>query len=475
MSRLLRSIVLLLVPLALTGCLETAPSATTDFPIPPRFREARPVATTLSDQWWQAYRQRELNQLVADALADNLDIAAARARLLQAEALVTTSRAPLLPQITGNNSSGQRQTPGLTAPVTSGNFSLGVSGSWLIDLFGRNRALLESAQNSALAAQVNRDLAALTIAVSLTNSYFQLCNFQDRLAIAERNVATSSRVLNAIRFRMSAGTTSDLEVAQQESLTASQRASVPPLRQQIGQTRNIIAVLTGRTPESFQPKGCSLSIIAVPQVSPGLPSDLLQRRPDIKAAEFSLEALNANITAARAAFFPSISLTGSGNYASADLVQLIRPENFAYSIAGNIAQTIFDGGTLAGNLDNAKGRHLEALATYRKTILTAFADVENALIAQRETARQLQYQSEAQAAAQRAFRIADDRLAAGTVDIVTLLNIQQTLFQTQDSVAQARLARISASVSLYNALGGGWTATKNLPLQRQSPAEPKPE
>ena len=471
-SVLRQTILVLFASLGLAGCLQTTPSATTGFEVPPRFREARPVQKPISDQWWLAYRQRELNQMLADALADNLDIAAARARLLQAEAQVTTSRAPLLPQISGSNALGQRQ---LAGGSPSGNFSLGASGSWLIDLFGRNRALLESAQTSALAAQVNRDLAALTIAVSLTSSYFQLCNYQDRLAIAERNVATSSRVLNAIRFRMNAGTTSDLEVAQQESLTASQRASVPPLRQQIGQTRNALAVLTGRTPESYQPKGCSLSVIAVPQVSPGLPSELLQRRPDIKAAEYSLEALNANITAARAAFFPSISLTGAGSYASTDLAQLVRPENIAYALAGNIAQTIFDGGTLSGNLDYAQAKHLEALASYRKTILTAFADVENALIAQRETARQLQYQNEALASATRAFRIADERLSAGTVDIVTLLNIQQTLFNSQDNVAQARLARISASVSLYNALGGGWTATRNLPPQPVTPVEPQPE
>ncbi len=441
--------------LALTGCAGVAPLAEPDSSIPERFLGARSAEQSEISGWWRLYGSAELNALMATALADNLDINAATARLEQAQAQVAGQTATLLPQLSGSGSGTQSKSA--TTGREGGAWSLSGNGSWAIDLFGRNRALLEAARQNALAAEASRDLAALTMASTLATSYLQLLAYQDRLRLAETNAATASRILAAIRSRAAAGTASDLEIAQEEALVAQTQASIPVLRQQVETLRNAIAVLAARTPQSFRARGGSLASVRVPAPKPGLPSSLLTRRPDVKAAEYTLAGLKANVTAARAAFFPQLSLTGSTGWQSTDLTQLIRPENWLYSIGGSVAQTIFDGGTLNANLDLATTKQGEALYTYRKSVLTALSDVDNALTAGRESAQQVRYQTLAASASERAFRIVQDRLQAGVVDQVTLLTTQQTYFNSQDSLIQARLSRASASVSLFQALGGGWS------------------
>jgi len=196
--------------------------------------------------------------------------------------------------------------------------------------------------------------------------------------------------------------------------------------------------------------------LALPRVTPGLPSDLLTQRPDIREAELNLAAANANVYAARAAFLPSIQLTGQDGFTSAILRSLFRPEAAFFSIAAGLTQPIFDGGNLLGNLEQRKGRQEELLQNYRKAVISAFADVDNALVAVQQQAEFERLQRQVVEASRRAFNIAETRLREGTVDLVTVLTSQQTLFQAQDALAQARLGRLQAIVSLYQALGGGW-------------------
>jgi NodT family efflux transporter outer membrane factor (OMF) lipoprotein len=270
-------------------------------------------------------------------------------------------------------------------------------------------------------------------------------------------------VLGLIRERLAAGTATSLDIAQQESVVANQRATIPPLDQEIDQNAATLAVLTGRAPEWITVRGGGLNAVVLPRVAPGVPAQLLTRRPDVQSAEVQLEAAGADVVAARAAFFPTIALTTQGGYESLALKSLFGPGAAFWSIGAGLAQPIFQGFRLEGQLEQARGREAELLQTYKKSVIEAFADVERALVAQRQLALQERLQAEAEASARRAYEISEQRLREGTVDLVTVLNTQQSLFLTQDALTRVRLSRLLAAVALYQALGGGWTFDKPRP------------
>jgi NodT family efflux transporter outer membrane factor (OMF) lipoprotein len=291
----------------------------------------------------------------------------------------------------------------------------------------------------------------------VVNGYFNILAAEDRLRIARDNVRSAERILNAIKFRLSVGTATQLDVAQQQSEAATQRASIPPLEQTVLQQRNALAVLLGRVPEQLTIRGGSLNDLRGPLVAPGIPSQLLQRRPDIAEAEAGLLSDKANVAAARAAFFPSIDLTGRAGLESIALNTLLRPDAEFYSIAASLTQPIFDGYNLTNQLDFQRSKYAELLQTYRKAIISAISDVDTALVAVRKTREHERLQADVVASAKLAYMITEQRLKEGTIDIVTLLQTQSTLFQAQDQLVQVRLSRFQADVSLYQALGGGWT------------------
>jgi outer membrane protein, multidrug efflux system len=304
----------------------------------------------------------------------------------------------------------------------------------------------------------------LTTLTTVANAYFQVLTAQDRLRTAQQNIASAERILNAIRDRFKAGTGTDLDVAQQESVVANQRAQVPPLKQTLDQNINALATLVSRPPEAVRVKGGSLNQIGSPRVTPGLPSELLTQRPDIRRQEAQLASATANVGNARAQFFPSIQLTGQGGYQSSALSSLFQPHAAFFSMVGSLTQPIFDGGRILGNFEFTKARQDELLQIYRKTVVQAFADVDNALYSIRQTTERLRLQREVVAASRRAFQLAEQQLRAGTADIVTVLNTQTTLFQAEDLLWQAQLARLQAIVSLYQALGGGWEPRMERPV-----------
>ncbi len=331
-----------------------------------------------------------------------------------------------------------------------------VNASFELDFWGKNRAALQAAEADAVASRFDREVVALSTLVAAANAYFQVLAAQDRLRAARNNLQSANRVLNLVKQRAAAGTASDLEIAQQESVVDTLRAAIPPLQQILQQNRTALAVLIARPPERVRIRGGSLSAIAIPRVTPGLPSELLTQRPDIREAEANLAAADANVYVARAQFLPSISLTGEGGYQSAIFKLLMRPESAIYSVAASLTQPIFEGGRLLGNLDFQKARQDELLQNYRKAVISAFADVENALDAVRQTALRERLQREVVASSRRAFDISEQRLREGTIDLVTVLQTQQTLFNAEDVLVQARLSHLLAIVSLYQALGGGW-------------------
>ncbi|HMH60357.1 MAG TPA: efflux transporter outer membrane subunit [Bradyrhizobium sp.] len=473
LDRAARWLAALCVVASSAGCILTKDLPDPALDVPTGYKAAR--LTSASDapptlDWWRGFRSRELTVLMEEAQTVNLDIAAATARFIQADAQARVAGAALLPSLSGTGQETYSRTSGSSASgLTNGgrevvNYSASLSASYELDFWGKNREATQAAEETAVANRFDRDVVALTTLTTVANAYFQVLAAQDRIRTAESNIASASRILEAIKQRFKAGTGTDLDVAQQESVLANQKALVPPLRQTLAQNVNALATLVSRPPESVHVSGGSLNQISSPRVTPGLPSELLTQRPDIRRQEAQLASATANVGNARAQFFPSIQLTGQGGYQSSALVSLFQPHAAFFSLVGSLTQPIFDGGRILGNFEFTKARQDELLQTYRKTVVSAFADVDNALVSIRQTTEKLRLQREVVAASRRAFQLSEQQLRAGTADIVTVLNTQLTLFQAEDALWQAQLARLLAIVSLYQALGGGWEPRMERPV-----------
>jgi outer membrane protein, multidrug efflux system len=472
-ARLAQSLAALCLLASSAGCVLTQDLPDPALEVPSGYKAARLATATDAPptlDWWRGFRSPELTQLMEEAQTVNLDIAAATARFVQADAQARIAGAPLLPNVSGSGSENNNRTSGSSASgLTNGGretvtYGTSFSASYELDFWGKNRDAAQAAEETAVANRFDRDVVALTTLTTVANAYFQVLASQDRIRTAQRNIASAQRILDAINQRFKAGTGTDLDVAQQESVLANQRALVPPLKQTLDQNVNALATLVSRPPEGVRVAGGSLNQIASPRVTPGLPSELLTQRPDIRRQEAQLASATANVGNARAQFYPSIQLTGQGGYQSSALVSLFQPHAAFFSMVGSATQPIFDGGRILGNFEFTKARQDELLQTYRKTVVQAFADVDNALVAIRQTTEKLRLQREVVTASKRAFELSEQQLRAGTADIVTVLNTQLTLFQAEDSLSQAQLARLLAIVSLYQALGGGWEPRMERPV-----------
>jgi multidrug efflux system outer membrane protein len=463
-----------------------------EMPVAFRATAATEAEAWPSEDWWRGFASPDLDALIEQARAQNFDIAAAIARVREADAQVRIAGAPLLPSLnaTGNaswthtsiasssrfsssSSSGRSGTGGPSVSTGKGaiethSYSLGLNAAYEIDFWGRNRATQQSAMASAVFSRFDQQVVALTVVTSVANTWFTALAFADRLAVAQRNLADAEQTLAVVRGRLDAGTVSALDVAQQEALVNGERAVIPNLRSEMEQQLIGLGILVGRPPEAINVRPGSLNDLQLPPVTPGLPASVLQRRPDVAEAEAQLVAANFNIKAARAAFFPSIQLTGSAGFQNGALTTLFGPGGFLASLAAGLVQPIFDGGLLRGQLELSKGRYEELLADYRKAIVQAFTDVEDALTAWRFTTEQEALQRLAVGSAQRASDIARAQMAAGTTDITTVLQAETTLLNDQDNLAQIRLARFQALLSLYKALGGGWVSPDG-PIEDQFP------
>jgi multidrug efflux system outer membrane protein len=454
------------------GCILTQDLPDPALDIPDGYKAARlvdPDAPPTLD-WWRGFRSPELTTLMEEAQKVNLDIAAAVARFVQADAQARMAGAALLPTAGVGGSQTYSRTSGSSASGLSNggrevvNYSASLNASYQLDFWGQNRDAAQAAEETAVANRFDREVVALTTLTSVANAYFQVLASQDRIRTAEHNIASATRILDAIQQRRKAGTGTDLDVAQQEAVLANQKALVPPLRQTLALNVNALATLVSRPPESVRVTGGSMNQISSPRVTPGLPSELLTQRPDIRRQEAQLASATANVGSARAQFFPSIQLTGQGGYQSSALVSLFQPHAAFFSVVGSLTQPIFDGGKILGNFEFTKARQDELLQIYRKTVVSAFADVDNALVSIKQTTEKLRLQRQVLAASRRAFQLSEQQLRAGTADIVTVLNTQLTLFQAEDSLWQAELARLLAIVSLYQALGGGWEPRMERPV-----------
>lgn len=430
-----------------------------DFDLPAGWDQAPAAAGTPvqwpDTAWWQGFGSAELNDLVAAAQADSPDLAAAAARVAQAEAQLAGTGASLFPAIDAD-AGASRRIPGKGRATNS--VSAGVSASYQLDLFGELAAGVSAARAQLAGSRYDRETVALTVTTSVATSYLAARSLGDRLAIARHNLADAQTVMKLVQARFDAGAASELELAQQRGVVAQNQAAIPPLDQALVEARNALALLLGRPPEGFAIAGTSLAGITLPPVVAGLPSDLLTRRPDLKRAEADLAAAQADIAAARAAFFPSISLTASADTVSNALSGLFQPQSLLFALAGSVVETIFDGGRREAQSDLAKARRDEIVQAYRKAILAAFGDVENGLSRIATLATQRHFQDQQVAEARRALDLATERYRAGAIDLIELLDAQRSLYQAQDTQNQLKLASLNAVISLYAALGGGWAA-----------------
>ena len=477
---------LLLGP-ALSGCILGTERPDLNLDVPVAYREGghnTPDAHLPAVDWWRGFRSSELTSLMDAAQIYNLDIAVAIAQIAQADAQVGEAGAPLFPSITANGSAEQSQTSSNTAGggggagfsgggATFSQYSLGLTASYMIDFWGKNRATLHAAEETATASRYNREVVTLTTIVTVANTYFQVLAAQDGLRVARRNLAAAEDILVTIKTQFKGGTASQIDVSQQETLVATERAAIPPLEVTLRQNMAALAVLVGRAPANFRVAGGTMTQIAVPRVTPGMPSELLNQRPDVRQAEAQLASSNFSVESARAAFFPQIQLTAQGGVESAALASLFGPGAWFYTLSAGLTQPLFDGFLLESQLKQAKGVQLQNLQAYRKAVLSAFSDVEKALVALSQTIRQERLQIEAVAASTEALRLVRLQLTGGTVNVVTLLQAEQTLLTNENTLVQVRLNKLLAASSLFQALGGGWTPTGQLSsLQPQASAAP---
>ena len=429
---------------------------------PPRFAEGSGAAAAWPDPgWWRGFGSAELDRLVADGLAANTDLAAATARLAQGDAQVRIAGARLLPTLEADFGGSRSRTSSAARPVGGGAFltesyDASLTAAWEVDLWGGNRAARAATRAAARAGRLDRAAVALTVASGVADTYFQALSARDRLRIARANLDNARRVLALVEARVANGAASELELAQQRTQVANQAATLPALAQQERQTVSALALLLGRPLEGFAPAARSLRDVRPVPVLAGLPSDLLARRPDVAAAEARLAAAAADVAVARAALYPSLNLTARAGVESDALRALLSRGNLA-TVALSVLAPIFEGGRLRGEVDLSEARRLELVEEYRGIVLTALADVEDALVAVRGT-REREVQLEVAAAeARRAFALAEAQFRGGAIGLLELLDTQRTLFSTEDALSGIRLERLSALVALYRALGGGWT------------------
>ncbi|MGZ9058914.1 MAG: efflux transporter outer membrane subunit [Burkholderiaceae bacterium] len=454
---------IVLVAMLLDACAITGTAPVTAPDMPQAFAEqAATDAVVPAGDWWGAFGSEELSSLTAAALAANPDLAIAAERVRQAEAQVSIAGATLFPALNFGAGSSRHETRVEGGSWQADNASSAtLSASYELDLWGKNASGVRSAEAVLRASRFDRETVRLTLVGGVANAYFQVLSLRGRLAIARENLTIAERVFAVVDSRVRNGAASALDLARQQAAVLTQRAAIPTLELQERQTLFALAILLGRAPEGFDTAASAVTALAVPRVAPGLPTQLLVRRPDLASAEAQLASANANVAAARAALLPSIGLTGSAGLASDVLLNFLNGPTATVALGASLLQLIFDGGSLRAQADVAASRERELVENYRKAVLAALADVESTLAAGGRTAAQELLQEKVVEQARQALRLAEIRYREGADDLLTTLDAQRTLFQAEDQLAQIRLSRLQASVGLFKALGGAWKMPEN--------------
>ena len=406
----------------------------------------------MATEWWRRFGSGELDSLMTEAMGANQNLAAAMARIDQARANARVAGAPLLPTLDGSGSSNRSYDDLYTTVNKRTGYQGLLTANYEIDLWGKNAAGLQAADAAVTSSVFDRDTILLVLQSDLATTYFQILALRDRLQIARDNLAAAQGLLNLVQIQFEQGAASALDVARQKTAVASFAAQIPQFEQQLLAAQTSLAILLGRAPGPDIAAARSLDTLSLPAIAPGQPSTLLERRPDIGRTEADLMGADADIGAARAAFYPSITLSASvgiEGVASGGASALA-------SLVAGLVQPIFSAGRLEGELERTKARRIELAANYRQTVLIAFKETIDALSAVNTSeAREALLRSAAESAAE-AYRLADLNYRSGATDFLTVLDAQRTLLDSQDSLVQGELDRYTAATNLYKALGGGW-------------------
>ncbi|MCB1688128.1 MAG: efflux transporter outer membrane subunit [Halioglobus sp.] len=450
--------------LLITGCTTLAPQYTSpELEMPAAFRfEPAVVAATADTAWWQQFGDPVLDELIASALANNYNVQIAAANVEQALGIVTQTRSALYPQLGYGASGEELRSPdtGLKAvipnlPNPQDTYQAFLSASWELDLWGRIRNLSEAAQASMLATEEARRGVILTLVSSVATGYITLRGLDEQLAVSKDTLATYGEFVRLYELQYKYGQTSLMTVVQAQSQYETAATQIPQIESQIAQLENTLSVLLGRNPNAI-PRGKPIAELVSPVAPAGLPSTLLERRPDLLQAEQALIASNAQIGAAKALYFPTISLTGAFGSTSASLSDLFEGSTRTWNYAGQVVGPIFTFGAVSGQVAQAEAAQRAALASYKLAVQNAFADVDSALVANQKTAQQLDAQKRLVAALSEYERLARLQYDGGYVPYSTVLQAQQTLFPAELALAALRASVLTSSADIYKAMGGGW-------------------
>ena len=457
------------VTILLSGCTIGPNYHRPQVQIPTNFRAPEPLpepqAASLADlKWFEVFKDQQLQDLIRSALVQNYDVRDAVARVEEARANLGITRSNQIPQLSATGSLEYTRISRGTTSIPSSipfnqDINYGAAGlnllSFEIDLWGRLRRATEAARANLLSTEANRQAVVSTLVSQVAADYLQLRELDYELEISQRTLKNRQDFLQLTQERQGGGVATLLDLRQAEQLVQTAAENIPTLRQETEQTENQIALLLGRNPEGIA-RGRSLVEQEIPDVPAGMPSTLLERRPDIRAAEQSLIAANANIGVAKAAYFPQISLSGSIGGQSSTLANLFSGPNRTWSFAPQITQSIFAAGRLKSNVRHSEAQREQALIAYEKSIQTAFSDVSNALIAHQRTRESRIEQEKLVAALEDRKRLAYVRYQGGVDTQLNALDADRDLFSAELTLAQIRYSELLSVVQLYKALGGGW-------------------
>ncbi|HEX9301629.1 MAG TPA: efflux transporter outer membrane subunit [Casimicrobiaceae bacterium] len=431
---------------------------------PQAFRyEPKEAADTANTEWWKQFNDPVLDSLITEALAHNLNVKVAAANVEQAAGVLTQTRSALFPQIGYDGTAGRARTTEASAtpdlaraiPNPQSSYQALLNASWELDLWGRIRRLSESSRANLLATDEARKGVILSLVASVAGNYLTLRGLDEQLVIAKQTLAAYGESVRLFKLQFQYGQVSQMNVSQVESQYETAAAQIPQIELQIAQTENSLSVLLGRNPGAI-PRGKSVYDLVLPTVPAGIPSTLLERRPDLLQAEDTLIAANAQIGAAKALYFPTISLTGAGGSSSAALSNLFTGPARVWSYAGQLAGPIFTFGAVSGQVAQAEGAQQSALYSYKLSIQNAFADVENSLVASQKLKEQQAAQERLVGALKSYAQLATLQYNGGYTSYTTVLQAEQSLFPAELTLASVRAQVFSSSVNVYKAMGGGW-------------------
>ena len=453
-----KTLLVTLVSLLVGGCMVGPDYVRPPVDAPAAWRlsetEAKDLANTA---WWEQFADPVLNDLVATALRENKDLMIASARIDEFAGKYGFVRSGLFPQVgAGYEVSRQRNIPaGAVDPVTYNSYSAVLNAGWEIDIWGRIRRQTEAANAQLLASEEGRNGVVLSLVGSVAGAYINLRNLDRQLEIARATAKSRGESYELFKLRFEGGVISLLELSQNKSQYEEALASIPPLEKAIAQQENGLSVLLGRNPGPIA-RGKDIDQLTLPAIPAGLPSELLERRPDIRRAEQDLIAANALIGAARAAYFPTISLTGLFGYASPSLSSLFDGPSKVWQYGAPISMPIFTAGAIAGQVQAAEAVQQQALFGYQKAIQQAFREVDDSLVSQDRTREQLLAQRRQVEALQQYASTARLRYDNGYTSFIEVLDAERSLFNVQLQYTQTHQVQLQAMINLYLAMGGGW-------------------